>query len=60
MHLVCPARTILAMILIQSVGGCWVLEQPSSSLVFRLPKFQLLLKLTRAAQHCWLSYETLD
>jgi hypothetical protein len=29
--------------------GVWVLEQPSSSLVFRLPRFQQLLRMTRVA-----------
>ena len=36
------------MYLVMSKGGCWVLEQPSSSLVFRLPRFQALLQHIRA------------
>ena len=36
------------MMLVMSVGGVWVLEQPSSSLVYRLPRFQQLLLSTTA------------
>lgn len=39
-------RTFLAMILIMARGCVWVLEQPSSSIVFRHPRFQALLQLT--------------
>ena len=37
-------RMILAILLIMARGGVWVLEQPVSSLDFRHPRFQLLLK----------------
>lgn len=33
-------RTVLAMLLVMAKKGVWVLEQPSSSLVFRLKRFQ--------------------
>lgn len=33
-------RTVLAMLLVMAKKGVWVLEQPSSSLVFRLQRFQ--------------------
>lgn len=39
-------RMILAIFLIVARGGVWVLEQPSSSLVFRHPRFKELLGLT--------------
>ncbi|CAL1162909.1 unnamed protein product [Cladocopium goreaui] len=37
------ARTFLLMQLIAAKGGVWVLEQPSSSIVFRMKRFQELL-----------------
>ena len=46
-----PCRMILAIYLIMSRGLCWVLEQPSSSLVFRLPRFQ---ELVRRATASWI------
>ena len=50
----CPpglSRTILAMYQIMSRGGVWIFEQPSSSLVFRMPKFQRLLQTARVPRH---------
>ncbi|CAL1139171.1 unnamed protein product [Cladocopium goreaui] len=44
-NLLC-ARMILALILIMSRGGVWLLEQPVSSLVFRHPRFRELLRRT--------------
>ena len=37
---------VLALILVMAKNGTWVLEQPFSSLVFRHPRFQQLLKYT--------------
>ena len=42
-------RMILALILIMSRGGVWLLEQPVSSLVFRHPRFRELLRRTTAS-----------
>ena len=43
-------RTVLAMLLVQAKQGVWLLEQPSSSLVFRLKRFRELLMKTVAPQ----------
>ena len=43
-----PTRTCLAMYLIMAKKGVWVLEHPSSSLVFRLPSLQQLLRRVQA------------
>ena len=43
-------RTYLAMILIMAKKGVWVLEQPASSLVFRLPCFQELCRTVKDPQ----------
>lgn len=46
-------RTCLAMLLVMAKKGVWVLEQPSSSLVFRLKRFQdhLVRKTTASQTH---------
>ena len=44
------ARTYLAMLLIMAKKGVWVLEQPSSSIVFRLPWFQELCRKVSVSQ----------
>lgn len=51
-----PLRTFLAISLIVARGGVWVIEQPSSSLVYRHPRFQQMLQLTTVTlRHpiCW-------
>ena len=54
---VCLAcRTFLAMQLIAAKGGVWVLEQPSSSLAFRMRRFQELLgkqKVPQLSHECF-------
>lgn len=37
------------MILVMAKKGTWILEQPASSLVFRLKRFQELLQITKAS-----------
>ena len=49
-------RTFLAIILLLAKGGVFVLEQPHSSLVFRHPRFQKLLRLTTVS---WLKWSKL-
>ena len=51
-----PLRTLLAILLIIARGGVWVIEQPSSSLVYRHPRFQQMLSLISVTlRHpiCW-------
>lgn len=47
MFLAIFARTYLAILLILAKKGVFVLEQPASSLVFRLPCFQELCRTTK-------------
>ena len=42
-------RTVLAMLVVMAKRGVWVLEQPASSIVMRLKRFQQLLRKTTAA-----------
>ena len=44
-------RTCLAILLIMAKGGTWVLEQPHSSLVFRHPRFQMILRYVKEPWH---------
>ena len=39
-----PLRTILLLLLVQAVGGFFVLEQPSSSLLTRHDRFRWLVR----------------
>lgn len=48
-RIVPPVRTVLAMMLVMAKQGVWVLEQPSTSLVFRLRRFQKILRMCRAS-----------
>ena len=41
-----PVRTFLAMLLVMAKKGVWVLEQPATSIAFRLRGFQDLLRKT--------------
>ena len=44
-------RTLLAIYLIISRGGVWLIEQPSSSLLYRHPRFEELLKMQTVVRH---------
>ena len=45
---ICVGRMVLAFLLLISKQGVFVLEQPKSSLLYRHPRFQQLLRLVKA------------
>ena len=51
-------RMVLLAMMIDAKGGIWTLEQPSSSIIWRHHRFQLLVKMYKASQHLqlWLFF----
>lgn len=43
-------RMVLLIMMIDAMGGIWTLEQPSSSIIWRHHRFQLLVKMYKASQ----------